>query len=215
MFAMAYECMLKTEKGHLSEVLEIFTQTAIEVCEGQQMDMNFEERTDVTISEYIEMIRLKTAVLLAASLKIGAVVGGASNENARNCYQFGEKLGLSFQLMDDLLDLYGDESKFGKKCGGDIVENKKTFLYLKAKEIAKEEMLSPLQKYYSDSTPDPEYKVKEVKKIYDSLQIKELTNQEIDKYYHLAMDNLDKIDIPEKMKENLKAYTLSLSKRDK
>ncbi len=133
---LAYQWIAKTPSAHLAEVLDLFSQTALEICEGQQYDMDFENRTDVTVEEYLEMIRLKTAVLLACSLKTGAIIGGASQEDAELLYRFGEKIGLAFQLKDDLLDVYGDPAKFGKAIGGDISCNKKTFMLIKSLELA-------------------------------------------------------------------------------
>jgi geranylgeranyl diphosphate synthase type II len=139
MFVEAYKLMIKVEDSILRDVLDIFSDTASGVCQGQQADMNFEKRDHVGLDEYIEMIRLKTAVLLAGSMQIGALIGGAEKEQADLLYEFGENLGLAFQLQDDILDVYGDPEKFGKQVGGDILADKKTFLLIKARELAKGE----------------------------------------------------------------------------
>ena len=131
MFVKSYQLMMQTEDKYMREVLEIFNKTAIEVCEGQQLDMNFETLTNVSIADYLHMITLKTAVLLAGSLQIGAVIGGAKSADARHLYEFGKNIGIAFQLQDDILDVFGDAEKFGKQVGGDILSNKKTFLLLK------------------------------------------------------------------------------------
>ncbi|MFC1732809.1 polyprenyl synthetase family protein [candidate division KSB1 bacterium] len=215
MFALAYDCLLKTESPYLSKVLKVFNKTAIEVCEGQQMDMNFETSDNVKIADYIDMIRLKTAVLLGASLKIGGIIGGANTQDLDHLYHFGVQLGLSFQLKDDLLDVYGDEEKFGKVSGGDINANKKTYLFLKALEEAKGELHSKLLTCYSNSDLNLDTKVKEVKEIYDHLDIKAFTEKEIERYYLEAISHLDHISVPEEQKESLRTLALKLFKREK
>ncbi|MFC2100820.1 polyprenyl synthetase family protein [Bacteroidota bacterium] len=215
MFALAYDCLLKTESIYLSKVLKVFNKTAIEVCEGQQMDMNFETSDNVKIADYIDMIRLKTAVLLGASLKIGGIIGGANTQDLDHLYHFGVQLGLSFQLMDDLLDVYGDEEKFGKVSGGDINANKKTYLFLKALEEAKGELHSKLLTCYSNSDLNLDTKVNEVKAIYTHLDIKTFTEKEIERYYLEAISHLDRISVPEIRKEPLRSLAMRLFKRDK
>jgi geranylgeranyl diphosphate synthase, type II len=214
MFAIAYKHLIKTKKELLSELLEIFTTAAIEVCEGQQYDMNFESESDVNIEGYIEMIRLKTAVLIAASLTTGAVIGGASKKDLQNIYKFGECVGLAFQLQDDLLDSFGDQEKFGKKIGGDIVTNKKTYLCLKAFKEATGNELATLRKYFSSVDFDHDEKVNAVKKIYESIGVKETTESLISQYYVEALKHFNKIDLPDGQKNVLKNYTDKMMQRD-
>lgn len=214
MMALAYEYVMKAPKEVLQEVFSVFNQTAIEVCEGQQYDMNFETQLNVSISDYIEMIRLKTAVLLAGSLKIGAIIGNANKQDAENLYLFGEKLGVAFQLKDDLLDAFSDENKFGKKTGGDIVTNKKTFLYLKAFEMADGKSIELLQDYFQNDFTDNSEKIIGVKKIYRELGIDKATNKEIDFYYNEAMTFLDKVNVPFDKKSELLKFADQLKQRD-
>jgi geranylgeranyl diphosphate synthase, type II len=214
MMALAYEYIMKAPKEIQKEVFSVFNKTAIEVCEGQQYDMNFETQEEVSISDYLEMIRLKTAVLLAGSLKIGAIIGDANNQDAENLYLFGEKLGVAFQLKDDLLDAFSDENKFGKKTGGDIVTNKKTFLYLKAFEMADGKNIELLQVYFQNDFIDNSEKIARVKKIYRELGIEAATKKEIELYYNMALNYLDKVNVsPEKKSEILK-FAYQLKQRD-
>jgi len=214
MFAMANKYMLRTPTPCMAKVLDIFNQTAIEVCEGQQLDMNFENQQEVSVPEYLEMIRLKTAVLLAASLQIGALSAGASSEKALKLYECGISLGLAFQLTDDLLDVYGDESTFGKMTGGDIVANKKTYLYLRALERASEPIRNSLLMLFSQKPDDPAAKISEVKGIFDELGIIELTRQVIDEYFELAMEQLKATGLPEENTDVLRNYAASLMLRE-
>jgi geranylgeranyl diphosphate synthase type II len=154
MFALAYKQVIRTKSPFLKKILDVFTQTAVEVCEGQQMDLNFESVDNVSIEEYLNMIRLKTAVLIGASLKIGALIAGADKKNTDIIYKFGENIGMAFQLQDDYLDAFGDEKQFGKKTGGDIIENKKTYLYLKACEISDKKNLKILNDLYKINSPN-------------------------------------------------------------
>ncbi|MBU2045104.1 MAG: polyprenyl synthetase family protein [Bacteroidetes bacterium] len=160
MFVKAYKMMIQVKPDILSPVLEVFNQTAVGVCEGQQIDMNFERRAEVSIPEYVEMIRLKTAVLVGGALKIGALIGNASEKDAQLLYEFGENLGIAFQLQDDILDVYGDPEKFGKQVGGDIISNKKTFLLIKALELAEGETAKSLNHWLNLTQFDAEAKVK-------------------------------------------------------
>lgn len=213
MFAVAYNYLTDIPPHHLPAALKVFNQTAIEVCEGQQYDLNFEDRSDVTIPEYLNMIRLKTAVLLAASLKIGAILADAPAAEADLLYRFGEDIGMAFQLKDDLLDAFGDESVFGKKTGGDIVTNKKTFLNLKALDLAEGNDRDRLNHYFSSTTFDPQEKVAAVLDIYKKLKIKEATEDLMDKYYQSAMSILDQIDVPQERKTLLKSFADKLQDR--
>ncbi|MDR1331894.1 MAG: polyprenyl synthetase family protein [Tannerella sp.] len=197
MLISAYRLIGETPAPHLREILSLFTQTALEICEGQQFDMEFESRTDVTEAEYIEMIRLKTAVLLACCLKAGAIVGGAPHIEATKLYRFGLYLGLAFQLQDDLLDVYGNPRTFGKNIGGDILSNKKTFLLIHALEQASAQQKSVIDRYQSaDSLFTPTEKIAAITAIYDRLRIKELTEERIIHYYSKAMDELTALDVP-------------------
>ncbi len=215
MFAKAYEYIGKVDKEKLPEVHQLFTQTAIEVCEGQQFDMEFEDRPAVAKDEYLEMIRLKTAVLLAASLKIGAIIGKASEEDAQRIYRFGENLGMAFQLKDDLLDAYADQVKFGKKTGNDIVTNKKTYLIITALEKANEQDKARLSELYSPSAKiEKDEKVSEVLAIFDKLQIKSITEAAIMNYQRKAIEELEAINMSGSRKGTLLAITDYLNKRE-
>jgi geranylgeranyl diphosphate synthase type II len=195
--------------------MEVFTQTAIEVCEGQQWDMNFENQTDVSIDGYLEMIRLKTAVLFACSLKIGALTGGADATGASSLYQCGMNMGIAFQLQDDLLDIYSDEEVFGKKTGGDIVANKKTYPYLKALEMAGASQYDRLLQLFNGQTADDDVtKVAEVKEIYSLLKIKEHTLEAMDDYYSKALRNLGEIRVSNDRKIVLESLINEMRERD-
>ncbi|MCX6234801.1 MAG: polyprenyl synthetase family protein [Bacteroidetes bacterium] len=214
MFAVAYSYVAETEKKFLPDVLKVFTRTAKEVCEGQQYDLNYESQEKVPIKDYMRMIRLKTAVLFGASLKIGSIIAGACEKDTENLYTFGENLGIAFQLKDDLLDIYGDESKFGKISGGDILDNKKTYPYLKALEIASGDTLLSLIKCFSHNSFDNKTKIKSVKKIYDQLKIKDFTLQEMEVYYQKAMAFFDKIDVDNERKRELLNFAKKIMDRD-
>ena len=190
MLIAAYQLIGSTEHGHLKQVLDLFTQTAAEICGGQQFDMEFESRMDVSEEEYIEMIRLKTAVLLACSLKTGALLGGASQEDASNLYAFGINIGLAFQLQDDLLDVYGDTATFGKNIGGDILCNKKTFLLINALRLANKEQVETLRSWMDKKEFDPAQKIQAFTSIYNELQLKQLTENKIQAYYDASVENL-------------------------
>ncbi len=209
----AYSELMKSPASCLAQVLEVFNAAALKVCEGQQLDMNYEHAPAVSISAYLEMIRLKTAVLLGASLHIGALVGGARQEDAQRMYRFGENLGIAFQLQDDLLDAYGDEKRTGKQKGGDILSGKKTFLILKALEISapyqKEELLNWMQAPASAG----DQKVEAVIGIFDQLKIKELAEKEMKACYARATDSLKEIPIPEASKKELFEFVEALSSR--
>ncbi len=214
MMAISYDFIMKAPENAGSEVFKVFNKTAIQVCEGQQYDMNFETQKVVLITDYIEMIKLKTAVLLAGSLKIGAIIGGANKEDANNLYLFGENLGIAFQLKDDLLDVFSDEDKFGKKTGGDILTNKKTFLYLKAFELAEGKTRKSLQDYFKKDYKDRSKKINGVKKIYWELGVDTLTDNEIKKYYDRAMFYLNKVNVPGNKKSELLKFAEQLKTRD-
>ena len=215
LFAMAYQYAQKTETDILGEVLSVFSQTAVEVCEGQQLDLDFEERNDVTVEEYLEMIRLKTGVLLAASLKIGAIIGRAPKEDITNLYKLGEAIGLGFQLEDDYLDTFGDEKIFGKKTGGDILTNKKTFLYLKSLEKADPKTRGNLIKIYSEPYADEKIKIDTVKNIFLKLEVDKDSKALIDNYFNEGIKYLNKIDLSNDKKSILISLAKSMVKRNK
>ncbi|NOX45347.1 MAG: polyprenyl synthetase family protein [Chlorobi bacterium] len=214
MMALAYGQIMETPENIHSQVFQVFNQTAIEVCEGQQYDMDFETAENVDIEDYLEMIRLKTAVLLAGSLKIGAMIGGAVTEDAKNLYRFGENIGIAFQLKDDLLDVFSDEQKFGKKTGGDILTNKKTYLYLKAFELAKGEILETLNILFDGNQNNDTDKIKGVIEVYEQLNIKQLTDDLIDKYYQRAMSSLEKVNVDDSRKMELIKFAEGLKGRE-
>lgn len=214
MLIEAYKYISKVSHQHLPETLSLFNQTAMEVCQGQQYDMDFESRTDVTVEEYIEMIRLKTAVLLACSLQIGAMVANASKEDAKHLYDFGINIGLAFQLKDDLLDVYGDSGRFGKPIGGDILNNKKTFLLIKAYQLSNEEQRKTLDKWINADKFDSEDKINAVKNIYNELNLSFESDNLIKKYYLAAQKYLSSVSIPEERKVQLYKLTDLLMNRE-
>ena len=192
MMIQSYQLLVKVAEGSVKQVLEVFSKAAIEVCEGQQWDMDFENQDDVEIADYLKMIEYKTAVLLAASLKIGAITANASLEDQNHLYEFGKNIGIAFQLKDDFLDAFGDPETFGKQVGGDIMCNKKTYLYLKAIEIASDKQKNELEKYFSISDTSTE-KVNEVKKIFNDLKIQSFIIDLMKEYQMRAMMHLDSI----------------------
>jgi len=193
MFVIAYEYVARTAPELLPKVLELFNDTARKVCEGQQYDMNFETCDHVTVDDYMMMIRLKTAVLIACSLKLGALIAGAKPSDAEQIYNFGIELGLAFQLQDDYLDAFGDSGKFGKAIGGDIVTNKKTYLFIKAFESAKGESLTQLSKYFSDKSLSGESKTQKILKIYHDLEIDKITRKKIEEHHNKATEILESL----------------------
>ncbi len=195
MMIESYRLLAQTDSPVYSQIYDTFTRTAIEVCEGQQFDMEFESRDDVTVDEYMEMIRLKTAVLFAASVKIGAMVGGAYGKDCDALYSFASDLGLAFQLRDDLLDTYGDEATFGKAIGGDIMENKKTYLLISALDNATSAQRERLQEWIGKVNPVRDEKVKAVTAIYDAIGVKSMTEKKINELYNKAMQTLREMEI--------------------
>jgi geranylgeranyl diphosphate synthase type II len=214
MFALACEYLSRSDQDALPHLFSEFTRTARMVCEGQQYDMNFEYRKVITIGEYLEMIRLKTAVLIGCSLKLGALLAHAPVDETTKIYTFGENIGMAFQLQDDLLDVFGDEQKFGKEIGRDILSGKKTFLLLKAYEIAPEKERFELDQCFSDQFIPSEEKILRVKNIYQSLKIREITLEEIEKYFAKALQSCDEIEVDEKSKKVLRLFANDLLKRD-
>jgi geranylgeranyl diphosphate synthase type II len=199
----------------LQTVHEIFTRAAMQVCEGQQIDMNFEKRLTVSLEEYMKMIELKTAVLIAASLKIGAILGGASEKDAEDLYVFGRNLGIAFQLQDDLLDTYGDPELVGKKLGTDIVDNKKTYLMIRALEMASTAQQKELTRWLTMDHFDPDEKIAAVTTVFDSLKIRKITEGKISEYFALAIESLEKLNRPDDRKGELRNFASFLMNRNR
>tara|TARA_B100001758_G_C18397126_1_gene606680 strand:+ start:1101 stop:2066 length:966 start_codon:yes stop_codon:yes gene_type:complete len=197
MLVHAYKLLSDVDKSIIKEVLTVFNKTATQVCEGQQWDMDFETQSNVTLPDYIKMIEYKTAVLLAGSLQIGGITGGANIEEQKHLYEFGRNLGIAFQLKDDLLDAFGDSDTFGKKIGGDIIGNKKTFLYLKALQLADTDTKKTLQSFFLEIEPS-EKKVETVISIFEELNIPKHTIDMMKAYYIKAMKHLNAIDTDNK-----------------
>jgi geranylgeranyl diphosphate synthase type II len=195
------------------KIFREFNKAAVEVCIGQQFDIDFEKAIIVAEKDYLRMIELKTAVLIAASTKIGAITGGADDKQADYLYEFGKNLGMAFQIQDDLLDSYGDIKLFGKKTGSDIVANKKTFLSVKAIELSKGKQFKQLQDILSDKIGDPAEKVKNALEIFDSLNLKDITEKLANEYIEKACEMLEKVDVPKERKEELTAMANSLEGR--
>ena len=210
MLVMAYQMMSRCPSSALPSVISIFTETALQIDEGQQYDMEFEQRTDVTESEYLEMIRLKTSVLLACALQIGALLGGASEADAQALYAYGEKVGLAFQLQDDYLDVYGDFETFGKAIGGDILCNKKTFMLINALAHAPEHLRAELQGWLAATEYDPAEKIESVRHIYTQVGVDQMAKEQISFYIAQAEDALRALPIAEERKEILRQWTEQL-----
>jgi geranylgeranyl diphosphate synthase type II len=215
MSILASRFMNEAPGAVLRGVHNVFTRTAIEVCEGQQLDMNFERRLTVTEEEYLRMIELKTAVLIAASLKIGAMLGGAAEKDAADLYNFGRDLGIAFQLQDDLLDAYGDPELFGKKPGMDIVDNKKTMLMITALRDANEVQKKELTGWLTARDFDADEKVSAVIQLFDALHVKEKVNREINSYYQQALESLNHLNTPMERKTEMFAFAEYLMERQK
>lgn len=213
MLILAYRLMTDCPAEKLAEVLKVFTETTMEICEGQQWDMEFERRMDVQVDEYIEMIRLKTSVLLAAALKIGACLADAPNADARKLYDFGVKMGLAFQLQDDWLDVYGDPKVFGKNIGGDILCNKKTYMLITALELANVAQREELVRWLTTADYDPAEKIAAVTSIYNEIGVGKCCEEKIEAYYSEGLAILDSVDLPEERKAGLKAFACSLMGR--
>ena len=214
LYAKAFEYMLQYKGENTLALLKLLTKTTIEICEGQQMDLDFETMQNVTIDQYLEMIRLKTAVMLAACLQAGALVASADEKSQELIYDFGIKIGMAFQIQDDLLDVYADVNKFGKNTGGDIVENKKTFLSLKAFELAQGDDAQELKHYFSSVDFEKEEKFNRVKAFYDKYQIKQLAEELIDKYYQEAFASLSQIQVEQLKKMPLTDFVNRLINRE-
>lgn len=215
MMILAYKFLSNYDPHLFSELFQIFNKTALEVCEGQQYDMNFESAQYIGLDDYLKMIELKTSVLIGASFKMGAIIGGADDYNLKSIYEYGKNLGIAFQLQDDLLDVFGETLKFGKKTGGDIIANKKTFLLIQALENAEGETKVELLDWLDKKNFDPDAKVEAIKKIYNKLDIKEKTLAKIDEFFNISKRSLENISVKNERKSELKGFAEYLMKRDK
>lgn len=213
MLFKAYDYLIQVDKDLISKVISSFNNCAVEVCEGQQHDMNFETRSSVSEEEYISMIRAKTASLLGFSLKLGALIGGANDTDAENLRNFGLSLGIGFQLKDDLLDVYGEAHKFGKRVGGDIIANKKTYLLIQALNLANKSQRERLQYWLQKDEPADE-KVKEVTEIYNDIGIKELTESKMDEFFNSGFQYLEQVHCETERKKKLIDFSKKLIYRD-
>lgn len=213
MLVLAYQRMLQCDPRHLPQVMALFTETALEIGEGQQYDMDFETRNDVTEDEYIEMIRLKTSVLLACALKIGAIMGDASEQDADLLYRFGEQIGLAFQLQDDLLDVYGDPKVFGKAIGGDILSNKKTYMLINAVNRANAGQRAELKKWIEAKDFDRQEKIAAVTRLYDEIGIRQLCEEKIHFYFQRGKALLEQVSVESSRKDQLRRYTAEMMNR--
>lgn len=214
MLVLAYQFMAQCPAEHLKEVMDLFSLTALEICEGQQLDMEFEDRKDVKEEEYLEMIRLKTSVLLAASLKIGAILGGASAEDAEHLYDFGMNLGVAFQLKDDFLDVYGNSAVFGKNIGGDILCNKKTYMLIKAFEHATDSQRDELNRWIDAKSFNPAEKIAAVTNLYNQMDVRGLCEKKMQEYSERAAKSLAAVSVNVEKKEGLKTLMESLMYRE-
>ncbi|MCD6066427.1 MAG: geranylgeranyl pyrophosphate synthase [Bacteroidetes bacterium] len=214
MLVKAYQYLANSGNAKLPELLKLFNRTAIEVCEGQQLDMNFESRTDVTIAEYLHMITLKTAVLLGCSLHMGAIAANASPDDQQRLYTFGKEIGIAFQLKDDILDVYAGNEKFGKQRGGDIISNKKTFLLLKCRELANAEQKAEVNSWLERKDFGKTEKVQAIKKIYEQLNIQTISEAEVQKHYTAALKNLEPVSCDPQKKKDLLLFAENLMNRE-
>ena len=214
MLILAYQLFENYKGDTFVSLAKLFSKTAIEVCEGQQMDIDFSKKEDVSADDYLKMIEYKTAVLIGASMKMGAIVAGASIKDQNDIYEFGKNLGLAFQIQDDLLDTFGEEEKFGKKIGGDILENKKTLLFIRAKQLLGPDENNKLIKLYSSKLANDENKIKEVRGLFEKYNIPYIITLEIEKFTNKSFKMLDDLKISDKKKEFLRDFGNSLMKRN-
>lgn len=214
MLINAYQLFENYPPQHFKPLAQLFTKTAIEVCEGQQYDVDFEEREDVTIPEYLKMIEYKTAVLVGAALKMGAIVSDASQDMQDKIYEFGRLLGIAFQIQDDFLDTFGDQAIFGKQIGGDIIENKKTFLYLKALELADENSAEQLKHLYTISPEKTKNKIETAQQIFEDSGAKAATTQAIKTYTEEAFQHLEQLEVSKEGKDFLIQFGTNLMNRE-
>lgn len=213
MMIKAIELLCETKTDRLREILAIFNTTATQVCEGQQIDMNFEQRNDVSVEEYIGMITLKTAVLLGGSLKLGAIVANASDADAQSIYDFGKHIGIAFQIQDDILDSFGEGDKVGKKIGGDIAANKKTLLLIKAMELAQGEVKTKLDQLLQDNAIQVDTKIEQVLAIYNQLNVKQFADTLKQQHLETAFRHLDSISVDAERKNTLRQTAIELMER--
>ena len=214
MLVLAFQQIAQCKPEKLKQVLDLFTITALEIGEGQQYDMDFENRNDVTEEEYIEMIRLKTSVLLACSVKMGAILADAPEKDAEYLYQFGEKIGLAFQLHDDFLDVYGDSKVFGKAIGGDILANKKTYMLINAFNLANERQAKLLDNWMECENPDPQEKIAAITELYNEIGIDKLAADKINFFFKEGLKLLEKVGVDDDRKQELLSYTKEMMKRE-
>jgi geranylgeranyl diphosphate synthase, type II len=215
MMIYAYNLMMQTKQDKVYDVLKQFNKTALEICEGQQMDMNFEQQNNVTESEYIRMIELKTSVLIGVALSIGALIGGANAIEQKHWYEVGKNIGIAFQLQDDWLDAFGDTETFGKKIGGDIIANKKTFLSIKAIELANEQDKKTLNTLLNSNQTEPNDKIKQVLALYKKYEIDKYSQQKMNEYNHLAINALEQLPISQTDKNEVLNLIEELNSRKK
>ena len=214
MLILAYQLFENYSGNTFVSLAKLFSKTAIEVCEGQQMDIDFSKKVNVSAKEYLMMIEYKTAVLIGASMKMGGIIAGAAEKDQNNIYEFGKNLGLAFQIQDDFLDTYGEEEKFGKKIGGDILENKKTLLFIRAKQLLNSSDSENLTKLYSSKFDDNQGKIKEVRKLFEKCNIREIISSEIENFTNISLKMLDELQISDEKKDFLKDFANSLMKRN-
>lgn len=214
MMILAYKLVAQTSETVLPQILDLFSKTALEVCEGQQYDMNFEEQDVVSVRQYLEMIRLKTAVLIAASLAIGAITGRAGNEEVDKMYRFGLNIGIGFQLQDDYLDVYAKTKKFGKNIGSDILSNKKTYLLICALNSKKTKLVDELKHWISEKKFKPKEKIAAVRSIYDNLDIGNITKEAAKEYFSKGLEFFEQINIPDTKKIELRNLVETMMARE-
>lgn len=214
MMVKAFDVLAKSNSTQVAKLLTLFSKTGLEVCEGQQYDMNFETQTHVSVEDYIHMITYKTAVLLGCSLQMGAICANASEENQKHLYEFGKHVGIAFQILDDVLDVYADDEKFGKQVGGDIISNKKTFMLLDAFELADEEQTKALNHLLYSKEISNSDKVKQVTALYNSLGVKELAVKEANYHTDIALKHLEELEANPSKKKDLKEFALHLLNRE-
>jgi geranylgeranyl diphosphate synthase type II len=214
MLIYCYQFIIQNEFDNKDQILKVFNQMCIDVCEGQHLDMEFEEELEITIPEYLEMIEKKTSVLIGAALQIGALAGSASEKDAFHLYQYGKNLGIAFQIQDDVLDVFGSPEKFGKKWGGDIIQGKKTYLYLKSKELLHKGQQKEFDKIYMSQNIEVDEKIRQVKKIFEELNVLEYARQTQEAYAQLSESHLDNVNIPIEKKQNLINMSRRLFERE-
>jgi geranylgeranyl diphosphate synthase type II len=207
LFVKAYESIVQVDFAYLPSLMKVFNTTALQVCEGQQYDMNFQNKEDVSMASYIKMIKYKTGVLLACSLQVGALISGASKQDQAHLYSFGLHLGIAFQLMDDILDVYARQKDFGKQIAGDILSNKKTCLYIKARELAKANHRVVLDIYFSSKNFDSKEKIEKVMEVYAVLQVKKYCLEMMDYHHQIALNHLGLLQVSEERKSSLKEFS--------